>query len=148
MDQKLPPGSSALVPIRGSGATHHAPTGKLVKETIEKLGGGALKGLVLDLRDNPGGAVEAAIETASLFLKPEQLIFSAKGRTAKTEEVRVPKDSRPYVFPVAALTVQVNDADPAAPVVSVAVTLTVEVPVAVGVPVIRPVPELMDTPVG
>src|SRR5437016_1650407 len=33
------------------------PTGKLVKEAIEKLGGENLKGLVIDLRDNPGGAV-------------------------------------------------------------------------------------------
>ena len=40
------------------------PTGKLVQETIEKLGGENLKGLILDLRDNPGGAVQAAAETA------------------------------------------------------------------------------------
>ena len=33
------------------------PTGKLVKSTIEKLGGEALKGLAIDLRANPGGAV-------------------------------------------------------------------------------------------
>lgn len=78
-------------------------TGKLVKETIEKLGGGKLHGLVLDLRNNPGGAVEAAVETASLFLQPDQLIFSVKGRTKKTEEVRVPKDAAPYKFPVAVL---------------------------------------------
>jgi carboxyl-terminal processing protease len=80
-----------------------APTGKLVKETIEKLGGEKLKGLVIDLRDNPGGAVEAAIETASLFLQPDQLIFSIKGRTAKSEDVRVPKLARPYTFPVSVL---------------------------------------------
>jgi carboxyl-terminal processing protease len=80
-----------------------APTGKLVKETIEKLGGEKLKGLVVDLRDNPGGAVEAAVETASLFLQPDQLIFSVKGRTAKGEEVRVPRLARPYTFPVSVL---------------------------------------------
>ena len=79
------------------------PTGGLVKENIEKLGGASLKGLILDLRDNPGGAVEAAVETASLFLKSEQLIFSARGRSAKTEEVRVQKYNRPYTFPVAIL---------------------------------------------
>jgi carboxyl-terminal processing protease len=79
------------------------PTGTLVKESIEKLGGEALKGLVLDLRDDPGGAVEAAIETASLFLKPDQLIFSMQGRAAKSEEVRVPKLGHPYTFPMAVL---------------------------------------------
>ena len=78
-------------------------TGKLIKETIEKLGGDKLKGLILDFRNNPGGAVEAAVETASLFLQPDQLIFSVKGRTKKTEEVRVPKDATPYKFPVTIL---------------------------------------------
>jgi carboxyl-terminal processing protease len=78
-------------------------TGKLVKETIEKLGGVKLKGLVIDLRNNPGGAVDAAVETASLFLEPDQLIFSVKGRTKKTEEVRALKDSTPYKFPLAVL---------------------------------------------
>jgi len=80
-----------------------APTGKLVKQTIETLGGEKLKGLVIDLRDDPGGAVEAAVETASLFLQPDQLIFSIKGRTAKTEDVRVAKLVRPYTFPVSVL---------------------------------------------
>jgi hypothetical protein len=46
------------------------------------------------------------------------------------------------------LTVQVNDADPDAPVVSVAVTVTDEVPTLVGVPEIRPVEELIDSPAG
>ena len=74
-----------------------------MKETIEKLGGEKLKGLVVDLRDNPGGVAQAALETASLFLEPEQLIFSIKGRAQKTEEVRVPKLAKPYKFPVAVL---------------------------------------------
>jgi carboxyl-terminal processing protease len=79
------------------------PTGKLVKESIEKLGGDSLKGLVLDLRDNPGGAVQAAIETASLFLKSEQLIFSIKGRSMKSEDVKVAKFNKPYSFPITVL---------------------------------------------
>lgn len=78
-------------------------TGTLVKSTIEKLGGANLKGLVMDLRDNPGGLANAALETASLFLDPDQLIFSIKGRAQKTEEVRVPKLNTPYKFPVAIL---------------------------------------------
>jgi carboxyl-terminal processing protease len=78
-------------------------TGKLVKDTIEKLGGEKLKGLVLDLRGNPGGVVGAAVETASLFLPPEQLIFSIKGRAQKPEDVRVPDEAKPYKFPVTVL---------------------------------------------
>jgi carboxyl-terminal processing protease len=79
------------------------PTGKLVKDTIEKLGGTSLKGLIIDLRDNPGGAVQSAVETASLFLKPDQLVFTVKGRKGQEQEVRVPKLGEPYTFPVALL---------------------------------------------
>src|SRR5215831_3617543 len=45
-------------------------TGSEIKQAIEKLGGDQLAGLVLDLRNNPGGVLTAALETASLFLKP------------------------------------------------------------------------------
>jgi carboxyl-terminal processing protease len=79
------------------------PSGKLVKETIEKLGGASLKGLVIDLRANPGGDVKSAVEIASLFLEPEQLIFTVKGRSAGAEELRVKKLNRPYTFPVSVL---------------------------------------------
>ena len=51
----------------------------------------------------------------------------------------------PPVLPL--LIVQVNDAEPDAPVESVAVTVTLKVPAALGVPVIRPEEEI-DSPVG
>jgi carboxyl-terminal processing protease len=79
------------------------PTGKLVKESIEKLGGADLHGLVFDLRDNPGGAVQAAVAVASLFLQPDQLVFTIRGRSEQKEESRVPALARPYTFPVAIL---------------------------------------------
>ena len=41
-----------------------------------------------------------------------------------------------------------KDADPVAPVVSFAVTVTLLVPAVVGVPEIRPVEELIDRPAG
>src|ERR1700730_4609310 len=50
--------------------------------------------------------------------------------------------------PLLVLTVQVNEADPEAPVVSFAVTVTLEVPAVVGVPEISPVEELTDSPAG
>ncbi len=83
-------------------------TGKLAKENIEALGSGKLKALVIDLRDNPGGAVQSSAETAALFLEPDQLIFTIKGRAgdaAKNTEqpLLVPKLNQPYKFPVALL---------------------------------------------
>jgi carboxyl-terminal processing protease len=79
------------------------PTGRLVKQTIDKLGGEYLKGLIVDLRDNPGGAVQSAAETAALFLSPDQVIFTINGRSTKPERVTVPKGVTPYTFPVVIL---------------------------------------------
>ena len=62
-------------------ASFDPKTAQLLKQAIEKLGGAKLKGLVLDLRNNPGGVVQAALESASYFLKPGQRIISAKGRS-------------------------------------------------------------------
>lgn len=78
-------------------------TGKEIRAAIEKLGGENLTGLVLDLRNNPGGVVGAAIETASLFLRPGQRIFSIRGRNKETENVDVAAEAKGYTFPLAVL---------------------------------------------
>ncbi len=80
-----------------------AGTGRLVKDTIEKLGGTKLKGLVLDLRDNTGGVAQAAVDVASLFLKPAQPVLSIRGRATQSEEVKVQPKADPYSFPLAVL---------------------------------------------
>jgi carboxyl-terminal processing protease len=46
--------------------------------------GAPLKGLVLDLRNNPGGVLEAAVGVADAFLN-SGLIVSARGRTAESK---------------------------------------------------------------
>src|SRR5271170_1623528 len=78
-------------------------TAKQLKEAIEKLGGEKLKGLVLDLRDNPGGVVQTALEAASFFLQPGQKLLSVKGRSLEDQSVEVPKTAAPYDFPLAVL---------------------------------------------
>lgn len=78
-------------------------TAKQLKAAIENLGGEKLKGLVLDLRDNPGGVVQTALEAASYFLKPGQRILSVKGRSIEGQNVDAPKTATPYSFPVAVL---------------------------------------------
>jgi carboxyl-terminal processing protease len=51
---------------------------------LRKRNGAALKGLVLDLRNNPGGVLEAAVAVADAFLDGG-LIVSAKGRTPESK---------------------------------------------------------------
>ena len=78
-------------------------TGQDIKDAIEKLGGDHLVGLVLDLRNNPGGMVTAALDTASLFLKPGTAILSVKGRHVPEKSETVPSDAKPYGFKLAIL---------------------------------------------
>jgi carboxyl-terminal processing protease len=78
-------------------------TARQIHEGIEKLGGRNLKGLVLDLRNNPGGLMTAALQTASFFLKPGQVILSAKGRNVAETIEKVPDDNKPYTFPLAVI---------------------------------------------
>ena len=87
-------------------ASFDEKTGRLIRDAIEKLGGSNLKGLVLDLRNNPGGMVTAAIETASLFLKPGARIVTVRGRNVAEKSENVPAGATPYEFP---LTVLVNE---------------------------------------
>jgi len=78
-------------------------TARQIHDGIEKLGGRNLKGLVLDLRNNPGGLMNAALQTASFFLQPGQVILSAKGRNVAETVEKVPPDNKPYTFPVSVL---------------------------------------------
>src|SRR5438477_6305567 len=78
-------------------------TGEQIKEAIEKLGGANLKGLVLDLRNNPGGLLPAALQTSALFLKPGQKLLTVRGRKVEEQDQNVPPGSVPYTFPMAVL---------------------------------------------
>src|SRR5277367_5800719 len=51
---------------------------------LRKRNGAALKGLVLDLRNNPGGVLEAAVAVADAFLD-SGVIVTAKGRTPESK---------------------------------------------------------------
>ena len=51
---------------------------------LRKRNGSALKGLVLDLRNNPGGVLEAAVAVSDTFLDAG-VIVTAKGRTPESK---------------------------------------------------------------
>jgi len=62
-------------------------TGDGLKEALaalKKENGGALKGLVLDLRNNPGGVLNAAVEVSDAFIKSGLIVYT-EGRIANSE---------------------------------------------------------------
>ena len=84
-------------------ASFEARTAEQLKKAIEKLGGEKLKALVLDLRENPGGAVAAGLQTAALFLPAGTRLFSIRGRSSEAENVDVPAGAQPYQVKLAVL---------------------------------------------
>jgi carboxyl-terminal processing protease len=62
-----------------------------LRQKLDKLGANKLSSLILDLRDNPGGLLNQAIDIADMFVRKNALIVSTKGRMAGT--------SRPYTAP-------------------------------------------------
>ncbi len=53
-------------------------------KNLHKRNGAPLKGLVLDLRNNPGGVLEAAVAVSDIFLD-SGVIVTAKGRTPESK---------------------------------------------------------------
>jgi len=59
------------------------PTVKLLKETLDRLvkeNDRYLESLVLDLRNNPGGILEGAVDVANLFIDKKGLVVYTEGR--------------------------------------------------------------------
>ena len=60
-------------------------TGDEVRRSLASLkAGGELKGLVMDLRNNPGGVLQSAVEVADAFLSDGMIVYT-KGRLPNTE---------------------------------------------------------------
>jgi len=54
-----------------------------VEEHLDRLSEEGMEALILDLRDNPGGALSAAVSVSSLFLGKGDDIVSVRGRTRR-----------------------------------------------------------------
>lgn len=73
-----------------------------LKKALAELKEQGMKALILDLRDNPGGLLSAAVEISDLFID-DGVIVSTKGRNTPTNEYKAKKDA-PYTdFPMAVL---------------------------------------------
>ncbi len=57
-------------------------------ETVlkEKFGGDDVKGLIIDLRNNPGGLLESAVDICSFFLPENEFVVSVEGRNRSHAE--------------------------------------------------------------
>lgn len=86
--------------IRLSGFSRN--TARELKDALNELKSEGMKGLILDLRFNPGGLLNIATEVADLFLE-EGKIVSTKGRNTEEREVFARKPGTFSGFPMAIL---------------------------------------------
>ena len=78
-----------------------------VRSALQEMkSSGLLKAVILDLRDNPGGLLDGAVEIAQLFVPQGSVIVSTRGREAQTE--RVYRSKLPPLIPDLPLVVLVN----------------------------------------
>lgn len=61
-------------------------------DDLTKENKGKLKGIILDLRSNPGGLLTEAVDVASIFLK-EGVVVSTESRDAKNKDIHYVKKS-------------------------------------------------------
>ena len=61
-----------------------------IKKMREESKKNPLKGIILDLRSNPGGLLDEAVDVSSIFLK-DGIVVSTEGRDPKNKEIRYVK---------------------------------------------------------
>lgn len=59
-----------------------------------------VQAIVLDLRNNPGGLLTAAVGVSERFLETDKLVVSIKGRDGRKDEYRARLGKRPYEYPM------------------------------------------------
>ncbi len=74
----------------------------LTKE-LDKLADKKIQGLILDLRNNPGGLLTAAVGVSEQFLEAGRLVVSIQGRNGKKDEYRARSNSKHYEYPMIVL---------------------------------------------
>lgn len=75
-----------------------------VDEAIDRLVGEGMESLIFDLRNNPGGALDASIGVSDAFLAKNDLIVTTRGRTPSSHStLTAPGTGKPFAGPVVIL---------------------------------------------
>lgn len=79
-------------------------TGQEFVNALDALLKQGIDGLILDLRNNPGGLLDSAVDVAEPFFKKGELIVYTRGRKASDrEDYRASADGDPLQIPIAVL---------------------------------------------
>ena len=74
-----------------------------VEENLKRLSENNLKGLVLDLRDNPGGLLNEGVAVADRFLRKGQSVVSHRGRSSPEKTYVARRGNGNHDYPIVVL---------------------------------------------
>ena len=78
-------------------------TGDELEKALNVLDEATLSGLILDLRDNPGGSLDQALRVSDFFLDKEQVIVKTRSRTGKGDRNYRADQDQKYKYPMIVL---------------------------------------------
>jgi carboxyl-terminal processing protease len=78
-------------------------TSRGLDENLKRLGPDKLDGLILDLRSNPGGLLDEAVDVAGAFLQKGMTVVSAYGRDYPKKTYTVRSGARGHEYPMVVL---------------------------------------------
>ncbi len=74
-----------------------------LEKALRDLDKKGVNSLILDLRNNPGGLLNASVDVASQFLPPQKLVVYIKGKDKKRNEFHTTNNKAHYDYPMIVL---------------------------------------------
>src|SRR6266849_2538448 len=74
-----------------------------VEENLKRLNENNLRGLILDLRDNPGGLLNEGVAVADRFLRKGQAVVSHRGRASAEKTYQARRGNGNHNYPIVVL---------------------------------------------
>lgn len=78
-------------------------TSKELEDALKKLGESSIQGLVLDLRENPGGILQEGVAVAGHFLRRGEVVVSHRGRASENKPYIARGSSSGQNYPIVVL---------------------------------------------
>lgn len=93
----------ALLKLNQFGENTNEEWDRAIDQIVTKWNAKQIKGMVLDLRDNPGGYLESSVYLASEFLKRGQLVVKQESTVTPSRDYLVERDGRLLDIPLVVL---------------------------------------------
>ena len=98
--EQTPQGEVAYIKVNQFGDTTNTEWTEAVTEVTDRYRSGSVKGLIVDMRGNPGGYLDSAVYLASEFVEKGKLIVKQESTVEGTTEYVVRRDGKLLTIPL------------------------------------------------